>query len=534
MKKALMVFGGKFHPHEEAVEIFKDELKDEFDVFSTEDLDYLKKEKISNFDMVIVYTTKEKLTEAQEEGIVEYVKNGGKVCGIHSANASFKENKKYLEMLGSKFYRHGPVCEFTVHPVSTHYINKRIESFDIKDEFYLIEIDEKAEILFQGYWQGKYYPLGYTRKYGKGEVFYFAPGHTIETLKNSSFLKVFKRGIRWLNGEREKIEVIRCGIVGYGPSFGMGKYHADFMNSTPDMQTVAFYDINPERVAAAKKDFPEARTYTDFNKFLSDKEIDLVTIITPHNTHKELVVKSLMAGKNTIVEKPMCITLEEADEMIEAAQKNNLMLSVFHNRRWDGDFLTVEKVVQEGRIGKIFNIEAYMGSFSKPREWWRAEKEISGGNFYDWGAHFLYWIILLMPYKIKKILGITQKRVWFNITNEDEVKSVIIFENGEVADIVSSSISAAGKDKMRITGEKGGIRWKWDEIKVFEYRNGQIEETTVPIEERKHHRFYLNIADHLQMGEELEITPEKARKVIGIIDKTGESAEKGSLIEVDL
>jgi len=534
MKKILIVHGGKFHPYKEAVEIFENELKDEFEIFSTEDLDYFKKEKISNFDTVIIYTTKEELNQQQEDGLVNFVKNGGKIVGIHSANASFKKNSKYQKMLGSKFVKHGPVCEFTVHPISNHFINKRIEDFDIVDEFYISEFSDDIEVLFQGYWQGNYYPIGYTRNYGKGKIFYFAPGHTISTLKNENFLKVIRRGIKWVNGEKEKKEVIKCGIVGYGPSFGMGKYHADLINSTPDMKTVAFYDINPERVKVAKMDFPESKTYTDFDKFLSDDEIDIAVIITPHNTHKELVVKSLNAGKNTIVEKPMCITLKEADEMIETTKKNNLMLSVFHNRRWDGDFLTVEKVVKEGRIGKIFNLEAYMGNFARPREWWRAEREISGGNFYDWGAHFLYWVILLMPYKIKKILGINQKRVWFNTTNEDEVKSVIIFENGEVADIVSSNISAVGKDKMRISGEKGGIKWSQDEIKVYEYKKGIIEETILKLEESKHYRFYFNIADHLQMGEKLEITPEKARKVIGIIDKTGESAREGKLLEVNL
>ena len=160
---------------------------------------------------------------------------------------------------------------------------------------------------------------------------------------------------------------------------------------------------------------------------------------------------------------------------------------------------------------------------------------ISGGRFYDWAAHLLYWVLLLIPSKIKQVYGFSQKRVWRDVSNEDEVKCVIRFENGEVADIQDSSISAVLKLKWRILGEKGGISGNWvdEEIRVFEYTGTDIKETIVKIKPSQWNKFYHNIADHLLRGEPLEITPFMARRVIGVIEKTMESAEKGIPVDFE-
>jgi len=316
--------------------------------------------------------------------------------------------------------------------------------------------------------------------------------------------------------------------VGYGPYFNMGRHHAEEINSTEGLKVVAICDRDPERVKQAKRDFPDVDVYTDIKKFLGNPKVEVVTIVTPHNTHKELTILSLKAEKNVVVEKPMCLTLKEADEMINLAQKKKLMLTVYHNRRWDGDFLAIEEIVNKGIIGKVFNVEVFMGGYHPPRQWWRSEKEISGGYFYDWGAHIVFWVLALIKYKIKKIYGVSQKRVWHYVSNEDEIKSIIIFEDKEVADIQVSSISTVPKPKWRILGEKGGISGNFGEnLKVFEYTSGGIIEKNVGVKPSQWHKFYQNIADHLLMGEVLEITPFMGRRVIGVIEKTMESAEKG-------
>ncbi|MCM8832612.1 MAG: Gfo/Idh/MocA family oxidoreductase [Candidatus Omnitrophica bacterium] len=529
-KKKILIFVGEkpYHPSNQLAEIIKDQLKD-YEILIEKEKNVFGKDIIFNYDSILIYADNTDFDGKQEENIIKYVKNGGGLVGIHSTGAYFKKNKKFKEMLGCEFIGHSPVFPFELKSTSSHYINRRIPSKIIDDEFYFLNLSQDAEILFNGYWQGKLLPLGYTRNYGNGRIFYFAPCHSLNVIENKDIIKTIKRAIIWTAKEEKKEKEIKCGIIGYGPAFNMGKHHAALINSTYGMKVIAFFDLNKERMEQAKKDFPESKTYTDLKEFLKDEEIELAIIVTPHNTHKDLAISCLNSGKNVIVEKPMCIKLKEADEMIETANKKGLMLSVFHNRRWDGDFLAIEKIVKSEEIGKIFNVEIFMGGYGMPKEWWRSEKEISGGIFYDWGAHFLYWLLTLIPSKIKNVYGVVQKRKWFNFSNEDEVKSIVTFENGEVADIQSSSIASIPKPRWRILGEKGGII-QTDIIKVYKYEDG-LTEKIIPPMQTEWYRFYNNIADHLIFGEELEIDIYKARNVIGIIDKTLESAEKGKLIE---
>ena len=106
------------------------------------------------------------------------------------------------------------------------------------------------------------------------------------------------------------------------------------------------------------------------------------------------------------------------------------MLSVFHNRRYDGDFLAIKEVIDKGLIGDVFRIEVYGGRYGHPGTWWRSDKNISGGAFYDWGAHLVDWVLNLIPEKVDSIMGFTQKIQWWDVTNEDEVESIIKFKNG--------------------------------------------------------------------------------------------------------
>ncbi|MCS7181216.1 MAG: ThuA domain-containing protein [bacterium] len=368
-KKILMFIGEKpYHPSTEFAKIIERELNN-YEIVLERNKEIFKKDGIFNFDGVLIYADNTEFDEKEEENVVKYVKNGGGLVGLHSTAAYFEKNKKFKDLLGCEFLGHSPIFPFELKSTSSHYINRRIPNTIIEDEFYFLNVKEEAEILFKGYWQGKILPLGYIKNFGNGRIFYLSVGHNLNVFKNKDVIKCLKRAILWTIKEEKKEKEIKCGIIGYGPAFGMGKYHADLINSTYGLKTVSFFDINKERVEQAKKDFPDSRTYTNLNEFLNDNETELVVIITPHNTHKDLTITSLNAGKSVVVEKPMCIKLEEADEMIETAEKKGLMLSVFHNRRWDGDFLAIEKIINSGEIGKIFNIEIFMSGYGMPREW---------------------------------------------------------------------------------------------------------------------------------------------------------------------
>lgn len=327
--------------------------------------------------------------------------------------------------------------------------------------------------------------------------------------------------------------VIRCAVIGYGGAFNMGKGHLGWMNATPGLQGVAACDLDPARMEAAKADFPELRTYTSVEGLLADPEVDLVTLITPHNTHAPLSVQCSEAGKHVITEKPMCITLDEADAMIEAGKKAGKMVSVFHNRRWDGDHLAMEEVIDKGLIGDVFRIEACAGGWGHPGYWWRSVKEVSGGHFYDWGAHFLYWMLnLVKDKKLKTVDGYYQKRVWMDVTNEDEVQALIRFDDGAVGSIQMSSIAKVGLPRWRILGTKGAMEDDGGgKFKLVTEVDGLKAEAEVRYKETDWRAYYGNIADHLLNDAPLEVTAEKARRVIQIIDLAEQSSKAGHTME---
>ena len=327
---------------------------------------------------------------------------------------------------------------------------------------------------------------------------------------------------------------IRCAMLGYGGAFNMGKGHSDWVNAAPGMEAVAACDLDPARMEAAKQDFPNFRTYTDVSKMLEDDGIDLVVIITPHNVHAEQAIQCLNAGKHVVVEKPMCLTVAAATAMIEAGKKNNKVLTTFHNRRHDGDFLAIREVIQKGMLGEVFHLEAFIGGYGHPGHWWRSDKKISGGAFYDWGAHFVDWVLNLIPEKMESVTGFYHKKVWMDVTNEDQTQGIIRFKNGATADIQVSSLAAVGKPRFRILGTKGAIEDHWKSpFKINTEVDGIRVSMEVPYKESNWPAYYADLAKCLLEGAPLEVTPESSRRVIGVFETAEKSAKSGKTEPVE-
>ncbi|MFH1009223.1 MAG: Gfo/Idh/MocA family oxidoreductase [Candidatus Latescibacterota bacterium] len=323
-------------------------------------------------------------------------------------------------------------------------------------------------------------------------------------------------------------KTVHGAVIGYGPAFNMGKAHCGWINDTEGLEIVAVCDLDPARMVAAAADFPGIATYTDVAKMLQDDGIDLVTVVTPHNTHAPLAIQCLKAGKHVILEKPMCITGAEATEMIHAAKESGVMLSVFHNRRHDGDYAAIKEVVDKGLIGDVFQVETGGGGYGKPGNWWRSDKRISGGAFYDWGAHFVDWVLNLVPGKVVGVTGFFHNLVWHEVTNEDHVHAVIRFDSGAVADVQLSQIARIGRPRWRILGTKGAILdTGGGSFTVSTVVEGIETEMTVKYKQGDWPSYYTNIAAHLIRGEELEVKPEEGRRVIAVIETAEKSAASG-------
>lgn len=534
-KNVLVIVGGQWHPFESCGSLLKGfvETTGRYAVEVTQDLNALKRDALGRFDAVMVYAQGGKLSKEQEAGLLGFVKGGGAFVGLHSATACWRENAAYIDMVGGEFKSHGPVIEFPVTVAhGDSWITDRIVDFRVTDEFYTLDkFDPKTvNVLATAQWHNVQHPMMYTKPYGDGRVFYLALGHDERAFTHPAFQKLVVRGLDWSLG-REPRKPLKTGCIGYGPSFNIAKLHLESMQLA-GCEIVAACDLLANRREAAEVEWPGIKTYASATQMLKKSDVELVAVCTEHNVHAPLIVQCLNAGRHAVTEKPMCITVKEADAMINAAKKNKRMLSVFHNRRWDGDYMAIKDIIARGLLGDVFQIELFMGSYNHPGLWWRSEKKIAGGAFYDWGAHCTDWVLGLVSSKIAEVGGyFVDKAVWHDVTTEDHCQTVVRFANGCCATIEWSHLAAIGKNRWRILGTKGALLDLGNEtFQVVTYKDGVRMDCKLPYMKSDWHAYYRNVVDHLILGEALAVTPESARRVIGVIETAEKSSRAGKVI----
>ncbi len=188
------------------------------------------------------------------------------------------------------------------------------------------------------------------------------------------------------------MEKIKIGLASFGMS---GKvFHAPFIDTNPHFE---LYKILERSKDLSKESYPDAETVRDYQDLLDDSEIELIIVNTPDDTHYSFASRALKAGKHVIVEKPFTTTSQQGEELIKIAQEQNRMLSVFQNRRWDADFLTVQDILRKGLLGRLVEFES---TFPRYRNFikentWKETGELGGGITYNLGSHLIDQAILL-------------------------------------------------------------------------------------------------------------------------------------------
>lgn len=337
---------------------------------------------------------------------------------------------------------------------------------------------------------------------------------------------------------------VKVGIIGYGPFGGMGHFHGAGCRSTPLLNFVAIGEHNDIRRASARAEFPNIRTHHTALQLIDDSGVDLVIIATPPDTHYSLAKTALESGKHVVLEKPMCLTVEQADHLTALASSQNKVLTVHQNRRFDGDYLALLELINSGDLGEVFNIETFVGSFEHPCRAWHSDIAISGGAAYDWGSHHIDWIIQILKDRPQEIFVNVHKRVWNDVTNADQIRIRMSFEDGREAEFIQSDVAAIRKPKFYVQGTKGTVVGMYEPISntkiefPFGYQltnyhhaeapvsltlttyNGPLGSRTSVISPItvKPFEFHQNLANHLVFGEPLAITPESVRPVIEILE----------------
>lgn len=242
----------------------------------------------------------------------------------------------------------------------------------------------------------------------------------------------------------------KCGlaIIGFG---GMGGWHANQALKTEELSLLGVYDILPERCKAAEEKGIHA--YSSLDELLSDPAVELVTVATPNDVHKDIVRQALKAGKNVICEKPVTLSSALLQEMIDCAKETGKLFTVHQNRRWDEDYLVAKKLYDENTLGKVFNIESRVhGSRGIPGDW-RNKKAHGGGMILDWGVHLLDQILMMVNSRVASVFAITS-----NVTNEevdDGFKTVLTFENGMTCQVEVGTSNFIDLPRWYIQGENG-------------------------------------------------------------------------------
>lgn len=183
--------------------------------------------------------------------------------------------------------------------------------------------------------------------------------------------------------------IINVGLIGFGA--GGRIFHAPFITNVNGFNLKRIRETKPGNIAYIRAHYPDAEIVAEANDIINDPSIDLVVVATPNSSHLSLAKAALLAGKHVVVEKPFTITSEDADELIAVAAQCKKILTVHHNRRWDSNSKTVEKIIKSGMLGTLVEYEAHYDRFRNffRANAWREEDAPGAGIWYDLGAHLV-------------------------------------------------------------------------------------------------------------------------------------------------
>lgn len=179
---------------------------------------------------------------------------------------------------------------------------------------------------------------------------------------------------------------IGVAVIGFGLAGQV--FHAPFVSAVPGLKLEAIVQRKGDEAAKA---YPAARILRSVDEALNDPAVQLIVVGTPNDTHFNLAKQALLAGKHVVVDKPFASTSEEAAELKELGKKQGVVLAPFHNRRWDGDFLTVKKLLADEAVGRLVTYESHFDRFRPvPREnTWKENPSSSTGLLFDLGPHLV-------------------------------------------------------------------------------------------------------------------------------------------------
>ncbi|MDR1923115.1 MAG: Gfo/Idh/MocA family oxidoreductase [Planctomycetaceae bacterium] len=263
------------------------------------------------------------------------------------------------------------------------------------------------------------------------------------------------------------------GVVGCGMIAG---FHAKAINSFGG-KLVACFDTFPQSAQRLADQYSGCKPYSDLKEFLSDKSIDIVTIGTPSGAHLEPAIAAAEAGKHVIVEKPLEVTLERCDRIIEACQKNGVKLATVFNSRFHDSSQKIKKAIDAGRFGRLTLCDAIVKWYRTQQYYdsgkWRGTWQLDGGGALMNQAIHTIDLLTWLAGSVSEVTAHTALLGHENIEVEDVATASVKFENGSLGTIVGTTAAYPGYLKrIEISGTKGSavleeediVKWDFDEL----------------------------------------------------------------------
>jgi predicted dehydrogenase len=240
------------------------------------------------------------------------------------------------------------------------------------------------------------------------------------------------------------------GLVGYG--YAGRTFHAPLIQS---VEGLALYAVASSRPDAVHADWPDVTVHPDPHAMIVDPDIDLVVIATPNTTHADLARLALDNDKAVVVDKPFTATLAEARELVAQAETTGRHLSVFHNRRWDSDFLSVRQAIGDGLIGRVTHFESRFDRFRPDvRARWREQAGPASGVWYDLGPHLVDQALQLFGLPDRVMGSLAAQRT--GAVTDDWAHVVLIYGRRRVT-LQASMLVAGGTYRFLVHGETGSL-----------------------------------------------------------------------------
>ncbi|PKF74454.1 Gfo/Idh/MocA family oxidoreductase [Chryseobacterium sp. PMSZPI] len=349
------------------------------------------------------------------------------------------------------------------------------------------------------------------------------------------------------------MQLVKAGLCAFGMS---GKvFHAPFLKEHPGFSISAIVERSKEE---SKVKYPEATIYCSVEEMLQNADVELVIINTPVQTHYEYAKKALEAGKNIIVEKPFTVDVAEAEELVNLAEEKGLFLSVYQNRRFDRDFLQVQKVLNENKLGTIKEAEIRFDRFRTTpsgKQHKESPDQVGSGSLHDLGAHLVDQAVQYFGFPEKLFADVfSMKGAAFA---NDYFEILLYFKNNLRVRLKSSVFTKEDHYAYKIHGDKGsflqertdnqenelvagaipvyGDEWTQplkgtDGILNILNENSETERIMTSSEAGNYMNYYQQIYEHIVFGYAL---PSPGKEVIlnmKIIDASLESAKEERII----